>query len=207
MKEGGQSRRPRSGPGPEFAWRLAPHDCHVSTCCTAVHTEPPLEVPGAGGALPVDVEPHNLWIKTMGKIISLNISREKGVNKEPVESIALKVDHGMVGDAHAGDWHRQVSLLAEESIDFMRAKGLELEPGAFAENITTEGLELAKLPLGTRLGNGQVVLEVTQIGKKCHHGCAIFKQVGDCIMPREGIFTKVIVPGTLRRGDSLDILP
>lgn len=179
----------------------------MSTCGTALHTEPPLEVPRAGGALPVDVEPHNLWIKTMGKIISLNISREKGVNKEPVESIALKVDHGMVGDAHAGDWHRQVSLLAEESIDFMRAKGLELEPGAFAENITTEGLELAKLPLGTRLGNGQVVLEVTQIGKKCHHGCAIFKQVGDCIMPREGIFTKVIVPGTLRRGDSLDILP
>jgi MOSC domain-containing protein YiiM len=144
---------------------------------------------------------------TMGTIISLNISREKGVNKEPVESIELRVDHGMVGDAHAGDWHRQVSLLAEESIDFMRSKGLELEPGAFAENITTEGLELAKLPLGTRLGNGQVVLEVTQIGKKCHHGCAIFQQVGDCIMPREGIFTKVIVPGTLRRGDSLDILP
>jgi len=143
----------------------------------------------------------------MGKIISLNISREKGVNKEPVESVELQVDHGIVGDAHAGDWHRQVSLLAEESINFMRNKGLELEPGAFAENITTEGIELATLPIGTRLGNGQVVLEVTQIGKKCHKGCAIFKQVGDCIMPREGIFTKVIVPGTLRRGDSLDVLP
>jgi cyclic pyranopterin phosphate synthase len=143
----------------------------------------------------------------MGKIISLNISREKGVNKEPVESVELQVDHGIVGDAHAGDWHRQVSLLAEESINFMRNKGLELEPGAFAENITTEGIELATLPIGTRLGNGQVVLEVTQIGKKCHKGCAIFKQVGDCIMPREGIFTKVIVPGTLRQGDSLDVLP
>jgi len=146
-------------------------------------------------------------LKKMGKIISLNISREKGVNKEPVESVELQVDHGIVGDAHAGDWHRQVSLLAEESINFMRNKGLELEPGAFAENITTEGIELATLPIGTRLGNGQVVLEVTQIGKKCHKGCAIFKQVGDCIMPREGIFTKVIVPGTLRQGDSLDVLP
>ena len=143
----------------------------------------------------------------MGKIISLNISRKKGVNKEPVESVEVKIDHGIVGDAHAGDWHRQISLLAEESIDFMRAKGLELTPGAFAENITTEGIDLAHLPIGTRMGSGEVVLEVTQIGKKCHHGCAIFKQVGDCIMPREGIFTKVIVPGTLRRGDSLDILP
>ena len=143
----------------------------------------------------------------MGKIVSLNISREKGVNKEPVESVEVKIDHGIVGDAHAGDWHRQISLLAEESIDFMRAKGLELTPGAFAENITTEGIDLAHLPIGTRMGSGEVVLEVTQIGKKCHHGCAIFKQVGDCIMPREGIFTKVIVPGTLRQGDSLDILP
>lgn len=142
----------------------------------------------------------------MGIIVSLNISREKGVNKEPVEQVEVRVDHGIVGDAHAGDWHRQISLLAEESIDFMRKKGLELEPGAFAENITTKGLELATLPIGTRLGNGQVVLEVTQIGKKCHHGCAIFKQVGDCIMPREGIFTKVLVPGILRCGDSLDVV-
>jgi len=142
----------------------------------------------------------------MGTIISLNISREKGVNKEPVEQVELKINHGMVGDAHAGDWHRQVSLLAEESIAVMRSHGLELDPGAFAENITTEGIELATLPIGTRLSNGQVILEVTQIGKKCHHGCAIFKQVGDCIMPREGIFSKVLVSGTLRRGDRLDIL-
>jgi cyclic pyranopterin phosphate synthase len=142
----------------------------------------------------------------MGKIVSLNISLKKGVNKEPVESVEVQVDHGMVGDAHAANWHRQISLLAEESIDFMRAKGLELDPGAFAENITTEGIDLAHLPIGTRLSNGEVVLEVTQIGKKCHHGCAIFKQVGDCIMPREGIFTKVIVPGTLRQGDNLDVL-
>lgn len=145
--------------------------------------------------------------KSMGTIVSLNISLEKGVAKEPVESIELKVDHGMVGDAHAGDWHRQVSLLAEESIQFMRDKGLELDFGDFAENITTLGLELARLPVGTRLKSGTVVLEVTQIGKKCHRGCAIFQQVGDCIMPREGIFAKVIVPGVLHRGASLDVLP
>jgi Uncharacterized protein conserved in bacteria len=143
----------------------------------------------------------------MGKIISLNISREKGVHKEPVDSVEVKVDHGMTGDAHAGDWHRQVSLLAEESIDFMRDKGLQLAPGAFAENITTRGLDLAGLPVGARLSNGQVVLEVTQIGKECHRGCAILKQVGDCVMPRAGIFAKVIVPGILRRNDSLDVIP
>ena len=141
----------------------------------------------------------------MGKIISLNVSREKGVNKDPVESITLQVDHGIVGDAHAGDWHRQVSLLAEESIDVMRNKGLELEPGAFAENITTSGIELASLPVGSLLESNDVVLEVTQIGKKCHQGCAIFQQVGDCIMPREGIFAKVIKPGVLRCGDELQV--
>ena len=143
----------------------------------------------------------------MGTIISLNISEQKGVNKKPVDMVQLQVDHGIVGDAHAGDWHRQVSLLAEESIDFMRAQGLELEPGAFAENITTRGLELAKLPVGTRLTCGEVELEVTQIGKKCHQGCEIFKQVGDCIMPREGIFAKVISPGTLHCGDILEVGP
>ncbi len=141
----------------------------------------------------------------MATIISLNISRKKGVNKEPVESVRLKVDHGIEGDAHAGRWHRQVSLLAEESIDIMRARGLELTPGAFAENITTRGIDLAALPVGTRLVSGEVELEVTQIGKKCHQGCAIFKQVGDCIMPREGIFARVITPGSLHRGDTLEI--
>ncbi len=142
----------------------------------------------------------------MGKVISLNISKKKGVNKEPVDSVNLRVDHGIEGDAHAGDWHRQVSLLAQESIDFMRAKGLELEPGAFAENITTEGIELATLPIGTKLSAGKVELEVTQIGKKCHKGCAIFQQVGDCIMPREGIFAKVLKPGTITAGDDITVL-
>ncbi len=141
----------------------------------------------------------------MATIVSLNISRKKGVNKEPVESVRLKVDHGIEGDAHAGKWHRQVSLLAEESIEIMRARGIELEPGAFAENITTRGIDLAALPVGTRLVSGEVELEVTQIGKKCHKGCAIFQQVGDCIMPRQGIFARVITPGSLHRGDPLEI--
>ena len=139
----------------------------------------------------------------MGKIISLNISSRKGVNKKPVAHAELVLEHGIKGDAHAGKWHRQVSLLAQESIDFMRAKGLELAPGDFAENITTEGIDLAALPVGTRLLAGETELEVTQIGKKCHQGCAIFQQVGDCIMPREGIFAKVIRPGTIRPGDRI----
>ncbi len=142
----------------------------------------------------------------MGTIISLNVSRKKGVNKEPVQSVRVRVDHGIEGDAHAGDWHRQISLLAEESIDCMRARGLELEAGAFAENITTRGIDLPRLPIGTRLVCGEVELEVTQIGKKCHKGCAIFQQVGDCIMPREGIFAKVIRPGCLRPGDTIRII-
>ncbi len=141
----------------------------------------------------------------MGTIVSLNISKAKGVNKDPVNEVQLQVDHGIEGDAHAGKWHRQVSLLAEESIDFMRAKGLELDPGAFAENITTKDIDLVNLPVGTRLIAGETELEVTQIGKKCHKGCAIFQQVGDCIMPREGIFAKVITPGTVRPGDSIVI--
>jgi cyclic pyranopterin phosphate synthase len=141
----------------------------------------------------------------MGTIISLNISTKKGVVKDPVDEVELVVDHGIKGDAHAGKWHRQVSLLAEESIDFMRKKGLELDPGVFAENITTKGIELLSLPVGTRLIAGETELEVTQIGKKCHKGCAIFQQVGDCIMPREGIFAKVIIPGTIRCGDSIHV--
>ena len=141
----------------------------------------------------------------MAEIVSLNVSKHKGVNKEPVDSVRLRVGHGIEGDAHAGDWHRQVSLLAEESIEIMRARGLELEPGAFAENITTRGIDLASLPVGTRLVSGEVELEVTQIGKKCHQGCAIFKQVGDCIMPRQGIFARVITPGSLCQGDPIGI--
>ncbi|MDW7771288.1 MAG: MOSC domain-containing protein [Desulfobulbaceae bacterium] len=141
----------------------------------------------------------------MATIISLNISIEKGVVKHPVDKVELVIDHGIKGDAHAGKWHRQVSLLAEESIDFMRKKGLDLDPGVFAENITTRGIDLVGLPVGTRLVAGEAELEVTQIGKKCHKGCAILQQVGDCIMPREGIFARVIVAGTVRCGDSIAV--
>ena len=132
-------------------------------------------------------------------IISLNISKKKGEQKIPVDAAELKPDHGIVGDAHAGNWHRQISLLAEEDVDTMRGKGIELSPGDFAENITTRGIPLSTLPVGTRLYLGSAVLEVTQIGKECHNGCAIFQTVGDCVMPRKGIFAKVINGGTIDR--------
>ena len=130
-------------------------------------------------------------------IVSVNISTQKGDKKTPVESISLKVGHGVEGDAHAGDWHRQISLLAQEDIDTMRAKGADVVPGDFAENITTQGIELPTLPIGSRMRIGDTELEVTQIGKKCHQGCAIMQQVGDCIMPRRGIFAKVITGGEI----------
>ncbi len=132
-------------------------------------------------------------------IVSINVSRETGVRKDPVESIRLKPDHGIEGDAHARNWHRQVSLLADEDIECMRGKGVELDPGIFAENVTTRGVNLSALPIGTRLFLGEAELEVTQIGKECHQGCAIFQTVGDCVMPRKGIFAKVIKEGTINR--------
>ncbi len=131
------------------------------------------------------------------KILSINISAETGVQKKPIEKARLRIKHGIEGDAHAGDWHRQVSLLATEDIDQMRDKGVELHFGDFAENITTEGVDLSSLPIGTRLHLGETVLEVTQIGKECHHGCAIYQIVGDCVMPRKGIFGRVIHGGEI----------
>jgi len=113
--------------------------------------------------------------------------------------VKLEAGHGIVGDAHAGPWHRQVSLLADEDIETMRGKGIDLEYGDFAENITTRGIELAALPVGARLNLGGCEIEVTQIGKECHHGCAIFDAVGDCVMPRRGIFAKVLKGGTISR--------
>lgn len=130
-------------------------------------------------------------------IVSLNISEKKGEQKVPVESFELKQDHGIVGDAHAGNWHRQISLLADEDVETMRGKGAELNPGDFAENITTRGVDLAALPVGTRISIGETELEVTQIGKECHHGCAVYAIVGDCVMPRKGIFAKVIKGGRI----------
>jgi MOSC domain-containing protein YiiM len=146
-----------------------------------------------------------------GTVISVNVSTGKGERKRPVPS-ATVTPEGLESDAHAGDWHRQVSLLAVESISSMgpalKEKGVKVGPGDFAENITTEGLELPSLPLGTRLRIGaDVVLEVTQIGKECHQGCDIRKQVGDCVMPREGIFARVVRTGTVREGDAITIAP
>jgi MOSC domain-containing protein YiiM len=143
-----------------------------------------------------------------GKVLRVSISDEKGVPKKNVEEVRLLVEWGVEGDAHAGAWHRQVSLLAMESIKKMQVKGLEVRPGDFAENITTEGLDLVSLPIGTRLRVGsEALLEVTQIGKKCHTGCAIFQQVGQCIMPTEGIFARVIEGGRIRPGDLIQVAP
>jgi MOSC domain-containing protein YiiM len=137
----------------------------------------------------------------MAQVLAVCISENKGERKKPVESVELRENHGIVGDAHAGDWHRQVSLLAQESIDKMRALGLDVSAGDFAENITTSGIDLISLPIGTRLQIGETLLEVTQIGKECHTRCAIYYQAGDCVMPKEGIFAKIISGGTIRPGD------
>ncbi len=139
-----------------------------------------------------------------GKIEALCISRVRGEKKVPVPRAILRKGWGIEGDAHAGDWHRQVSLLASESIDVMRAKLPTLSDGDFAENVVTRGIALDALEVGDRIALGEsVVLEVTQIGKACHHGCAIREQVGDCIMPREGLFCRVVCGGELQAGDQV----
>jgi cyclic pyranopterin phosphate synthase len=141
-----------------------------------------------------------------GKIKAISVSEKKGTPKTNVPKVELKNDFGIIGDAHAGNWHRQVSLLAAESIEKMLAKGAHVGPGDFAENITTQGIDLCKLRLGSKLKIGRrVELELTQFGKKCHRHCAIFHQVGDCIMPREGVFAKVTQPGWLSIGDIIEI--
>ena len=143
----------------------------------------------------------------MAEVTAVNISREKGVRKESVPYIDLKLRHGIVGDAHAGDWHRQISLLADESVDTMRkACPIELDAGIFAENINTRGITLKTLPVGTRLRVGETELEVTQIGKQCHNDCAIKKATGKCVMPTEGIFAIVVKEGRVRAGDTIEVL-
>ena len=137
------------------------------------------------------------------KIVAVCISENKGERKKPVDSVELRREHGIVGDAHAGDWHRQVSLLASESIAKMQRLGLDVTNGDFAENLTTEGIDLVALPIGARLKIGESLLEVTQIGKECHTRCAIFHQAGYCVMPKEGIFAKVIEEGTIKPGDGI----
>lgn len=135
------------------------------------------------------------------------ISGKKGEQKHPVDEVKLQPQHGIVGDAHAGNWHRQVSLLAQKSVDKLQEKvTLRLIPGAFAENILCDGIELAKLPIGTKLRIGSALCEVTQIGKECHADCAIRRQAGDCVMPREGIFAIVLEGGTARAGDTVEVM-
>ncbi|MBM4465324.1 MAG: MOSC domain-containing protein [Chloroflexi bacterium] len=140
-----------------------------------------------------------------GTIVAVCTSKKKGIRKRNVGEAKLKVDWGIVGDAHADDWHRQVSLLALESIEKMQALGLNVGPGSFAENLTTQGLDLLSLPIGSQVRVGdQAILEITQHGKICHDRCAVYYQAGDCVMPREGIFARVIKGGQVKAGDAIE---
>lgn len=144
-----------------------------------------------------------------GEIIAISVSEEKGTQKHNVREAQLREDYGIEGDAHAGEWHRQVSLLAVESIEKMRSQGLEVGPGDFAENLTTQGLDLLNLPIGTRLAlgkEGEILVEVTQIGKECHDRCAIYYLAGDCVMPKEGIFVRVLKGGKIFPGDPIEVV-
>ncbi|MCC6548980.1 MAG: MOSC domain-containing protein [Ignavibacteriaceae bacterium] len=145
---------------------------------------------------------------TCGRITAISISKRKGIPKTNIDQAKLIENHGIEGDIHAGNWHRQVSFLGLESIEKMRQKGLpNLRPGAFAENLTTEFLDLPQLEIGTRIRIGnEAELEITQIGKECHDKCAIFVKVGDCVMPREGIFAKVISSGDIKVDDKVEII-
>jgi len=144
-----------------------------------------------------------------GQIVAISVSEEKGTRKHNVNEAQLSKEYGIEGDAHAGEGHRQVSLLAIESIEKMRSQGLDVEPGNFAENLTTQGLDLLSLPVGTKLflgREGQIEVEVTQIGKVCHNRCAIYYLAGDCVMPREGIFVRVLKGGKIFPGDPIEVV-
>lgn len=141
----------------------------------------------------------------MGKVTAVCTSPEKGTQKKNVKEAVFIEDFGIQGDAHAGKWHRQVSLLSYDKIEAFRARGAEVEDGSFGENLVVEGIDFRTLPVGTRLHCNDVILEMTQIGKECHHGCQIFKKMGDCIMPREGVFAKVLRGGTIRIGDEMRV--
>ena len=143
----------------------------------------------------------------MCRVIAICTSEKKGTQKKEVPGALLKADWGIEGDAHAGKWHRQVSMLAVEKIEAFRARGAEVDYGAFGENLIVEGYDLRNIPVGTRFAIGEAVLELTQIGKECHSHCAIHKAMGDCIMPREGVFTRVIRGGKIRPGDEIEKLP
>ncbi len=142
----------------------------------------------------------------MGKVISTNISEIRGIQKHNVGKVKLVEDYGIENDAHAGKWHRQVSLLSHEKIEAFRAKGAIVNDGAFGENIVVSGIDFKNLPVGTRFQCNEVILEMTQIGKECHHGCEIFQKMGDCIMPREGVFAKIIKGGEITVGDEMTVI-
>ena len=141
----------------------------------------------------------------MGTVKAVCTSSIKGIQKSEVGSVKLCADWGIEGDAHAGSWHRQVSLLPYEKIEDFKARGADVSNGSFGENIIVEGFDLKSLPVGTRFRSGNVVLELTQIGKECHARCAIYHKMGDCIMPREGVFCKVLQGGTIRSGDEIGL--
>jgi len=143
----------------------------------------------------------------MGYVVAVCTSPKKGMRKKNIGNCELLEEHGLEGDAHAGPWHRQVSLLALESVQKMRDMGLDVNPGDFAENITTVGINLVELPIGTKVAIGEdTVGEVTQIGKECHTRCAIYYQAGDCVMPKEGIFIRVLNGGHIKVGDEVQVV-
>ena len=143
----------------------------------------------------------------MASVAAICISEVRGIQKHEIPEAFFEVDHGIVGDSHAGNWHRQISLLGVESVASLQEKiDFELKHGAFAENVLVEGMTVYKLPVGTKLAIGEALCEVTQIGKECHADCAIRKAAGDCVMPREGIFVKVLKSGAVKKGDSIDIV-
>ena len=142
----------------------------------------------------------------MGEIIAICISEKRGTQKKRIPEAEFVEDWGIKGDAHAGKWHRQVSLLSHDKIEAFRARGAEVADGAFGENLVVEGFDFAKMAVGTRFRCNDVILELTQIGKECHNGCEIFKKMGDCIMPREGVFTRVLHGGIVHEGDELVVL-
>lgn len=140
-------------------------------------------------------------MKQQGTVVAVCTSEKKGVAKEDIGTGELIANHGLAGDAHAGTWHRQISLLSYEKVEAFRQRGGQVKDGAFGENLLVSGIDLARLPVGALLRSGEVLLEVTQIGKECHSHCAIYHQVGDCIMPREGIFARVLTGGRIGKGD------
>jgi len=142
----------------------------------------------------------------MASVVAVCVSEKKGTMKNPVDQIVVKRKLGIQGDAHSGDWHRQISLLASESVDEMKKVFPDIPVGAFAENILTQGIKVSALPIGTKLKVGSSLLQITQIGKECHKDCAIRQQVGDCVMPREGVFAVVLEEGTIKSGDEISVI-